>query len=398
MRYMYSNELYHYGIRGQKWGIRRFQNPDGTLTKAGMRRYGTVENLQKGMTKKQAAEHEAEKQAAINSGKTAQVQKFSSELTREEMARAVQRIQDEQKLSELRAKDIDAGMQKVKSITNTIGQIASTAETVTKAYNAVADINNAFNSDKKLPKIGLKLAEQRHQEFDQLLRTKDIEYFRKNAGKFSSAELKEVEDRYGKAKAIDKKADKEKGITNKDRKESENQGNKDNKSQSQQKEKTDNSKSEEKKEKKVTDISDWDPSNYSQPSQKVAPKKVTDISDWDPSNYSQPSQKVAPKKEVEVPKYSQPSQTRITSDSGKSVLGKMFDSAYKGKHDIKVPTYSQPSQKSVEQVTKTLMSNNKTLASKLASNQEASKSAFNAYQMMHPGSEVSFNDFQDWFK
>ena len=375
MRYMYSNELYHYGIRGQKWGIRRFQNPDGTLTKAGMRRYGTVENLQKGMTKKQAAEHEAEKQAAINSGKTAQIQKFSSELTREEMARAVQRIQDEQKLSELRAKDIDAGMQKVKSITNTIGQIASTAETVTKAYNAVADINNAFNSDKKLPKIGLKLAEQRQQEFDQLLRTKDIEYFRKNAGKFSSAELKEVEARYGKAKAIDKKADKEKGITNKDRKESENQGNKDNKSQSQQKEKTDNSKSEEKKE-----------------------KKVTDISDWDPSNYSQPSQKVAPKKEVEVPKYSQPSQTRITSDSGKSVLGKMFDSAYKGKHDIKVPTYSQPSQKSVEQVTKTLMSNNKTLASKLASNQEASKSAFNAYQMMHPGSEVSFNDFQDWFK
>ena len=35
----YELELYHHGIKGQKWGIRRFQNPDGTLTKAGSLRY-----------------------------------------------------------------------------------------------------------------------------------------------------------------------------------------------------------------------------------------------------------------------------------------------------------------------------------------------------------------------
>lgn len=34
-----SNELYHHGIKGQKWGKRRFQNPDGTLTKEGKARY-----------------------------------------------------------------------------------------------------------------------------------------------------------------------------------------------------------------------------------------------------------------------------------------------------------------------------------------------------------------------
>ena len=31
------NELYHHGIKGQRWGVRRFQNKDGTLTEAGKR-------------------------------------------------------------------------------------------------------------------------------------------------------------------------------------------------------------------------------------------------------------------------------------------------------------------------------------------------------------------------
>lgn len=33
-----NDELLHYGIKGQKWGIRRYQNPDGTLTSEGRKR------------------------------------------------------------------------------------------------------------------------------------------------------------------------------------------------------------------------------------------------------------------------------------------------------------------------------------------------------------------------
>lgn len=40
MTYIYNkNELYHFGIKGQKCGIRRYQNSDGSLTEAGKRRY-----------------------------------------------------------------------------------------------------------------------------------------------------------------------------------------------------------------------------------------------------------------------------------------------------------------------------------------------------------------------
>ena len=38
---VYSDELCHYGIRGMRWGIRRYQNSDGSLNTVGRKRYST---------------------------------------------------------------------------------------------------------------------------------------------------------------------------------------------------------------------------------------------------------------------------------------------------------------------------------------------------------------------
>lgn len=58
-------ELYHHGIKGQRWGIRRFQNKDGTLTEAGKKRkeiYDPVNQFNESQNKY----YQAKKQANDN--------------------------------------------------------------------------------------------------------------------------------------------------------------------------------------------------------------------------------------------------------------------------------------------------------------------------------------------
>lgn len=47
----YPDYLAHYGIKGQKWGIRRFQNPDGSLTAAGKEHYSVGNRMEKAFNK-----------------------------------------------------------------------------------------------------------------------------------------------------------------------------------------------------------------------------------------------------------------------------------------------------------------------------------------------------------
>lgn len=73
-------ELYHEGVLGMKWGIRRYQNKDGSLTPAGKKRYGTKSNFEKVQRAKKAAEKanspEAKRRAKANARTEEEVNKY----------------------------------------------------------------------------------------------------------------------------------------------------------------------------------------------------------------------------------------------------------------------------------------------------------------------------------
>lgn len=97
---MDNNELTHWGIKGMKWGIRRFQNKDGSLTAAGKKRRG-IDDSDDNRTES----IEAKRERLLKSTNVSEIYKNRNLLTTAEINERLNRIDTERRLSEAASKE-----------------------------------------------------------------------------------------------------------------------------------------------------------------------------------------------------------------------------------------------------------------------------------------------------
>lgn len=108
----WRNELYHFGIMGMKWGVRRYQNPDGSLTPAGRSRYGVS-----GSTGSSKKRHARSGSSAKKRKKVEDISKLSDQ----ELRNRINRMQMERQYKSLTP---DSKSDKVNKVLKKIGNAA----------------------------------------------------------------------------------------------------------------------------------------------------------------------------------------------------------------------------------------------------------------------------------
>lgn len=100
--YNSPNELYHHGILGMKWGIRRFQNKDGTLTSAGRKRL--KQNSEDSSDSQKNTKTESGSSSS-NSKSSTSTKKSVKDMSDAELQAAINRLNLETRYSELTKSD-----------------------------------------------------------------------------------------------------------------------------------------------------------------------------------------------------------------------------------------------------------------------------------------------------
>lgn len=231
-----QDELQHHGIKGQRWGIRRYQRKDGSLTPAGQKRYdkemeklkaekkkltnearvkkkmdklekmkSDVDDLKKkkknGVDDKPEETPEEKRARLLKSTDPKELYENKDLLTYNELNERINRIDAEARLkSKITVEQTKTGMDYVND------KMKKTSDTLNNATNLYRKVDDAFSTVAKSA-IGKTLAKQLGIELEPKRKEFDLDDFWKNRNKKTTQELMDVNKRLMAEEGIRKKRD-----------------------------------------------------------------------------------------------------------------------------------------------------------------------------------------------
>lgn len=170
-----TDYLAHHGILGMKWGIRRYQNADGSLTAEGKLRYNPDgskkthkerkeavkkdKQRKKALDKARKARDEKQKQEKLEkefnekktkilkSGKASEVAKYKGQMSNQELSEALNRIRWEADLDRMANAETKSGFDKIDSYMNKARTVKNWVDTGMDVYDTFATLYNFSHPD-----------------------------------------------------------------------------------------------------------------------------------------------------------------------------------------------------------------------------------------------------------
>lgn len=127
----YNNDehLAHHGILGMKWGIRRYQNKDGTLTPEGRKRYGDIDSSNESV--------DAKKARVLKSRSATELYKHADLFSDAELKQAYDRLNLEANIKRLAPAPVNRGEKFVKSVLQTSAFATKLIDDAAKTYGNI---------------------------------------------------------------------------------------------------------------------------------------------------------------------------------------------------------------------------------------------------------------------